>query len=108
MKILVQNLDTGRFFRAGIAWTTDAGRAFDFQSPEAAQRFWRENELVRVRIVFVPAKRSASARLFDGSLPALTAVSARRGAEGRGDGEATPRQMREGDKGWRGKASVGR
>ena len=39
----------------------DAGRAFDFQSIEAAQRFWRENQLVRVRIAFVAARRSKSA-----------------------------------------------
>jgi hypothetical protein len=53
IKILLQNLETRSFFQGGIAWTKDVGSAFDFQTIEAAQQFWRENGLVRVRLVFV-------------------------------------------------------
>jgi hypothetical protein len=56
IRILLQSLETRRFFRSGIAWTSDVARAFDFETIEAAQQFWRENQLVRVRIAFAPQR----------------------------------------------------
>ena len=53
IKIVLQNLATQFFFQGGTAWTHDAASAFAFQTIDAAQQFWRENGLVRVRIVFV-------------------------------------------------------
>jgi hypothetical protein len=52
VRVLLQNWETGTFFQGGIAWTKNIDRAFDFQTVEAAQQFWRENELVRVRTTF--------------------------------------------------------
>ena len=67
IKILLQNLETRFFFQGGAAWTQDVAKAFDFQTIEAAQQFWRENELVRVRIVFVscsPLRRNFAHPIF--------------------------------------------
>jgi hypothetical protein len=63
IKIVIQNRETKRFFQSGTAWTMNGERAFDFQSIEAAQRFWRENQLVRVRIAFLTGRFSPSLTL---------------------------------------------
>jgi hypothetical protein len=51
MKVLVQNSKTRIYFRSGIAWTNDVTQAFDFQTPDLAERFCKENGLVHVRVV---------------------------------------------------------
>lgn len=50
VQVLVQNSETGVFYRGGTAWTKEIDKAFDFRSPDAAERFCRENGLVRVRL----------------------------------------------------------
>jgi hypothetical protein len=67
-------LRSRRFSQGGIAWTDVAASAFDFQTIEAAQQFWRENGLVRVRIVWTAA---AERKSLSGLRRDQTAVKAR-------------------------------
>ena len=63
LQVLVQNWKTRVFYRGGTAWTEDAAQAHDFRSPNAAERFCKENGLVRVRLILRLVKPTPEGRL---------------------------------------------
>ncbi len=60
MKVLVHNVKANTYFQGGIAWTCNPIQAFDFETPNAAEGFCRDNDLVHVEIILQPTERRRS------------------------------------------------
>lgn len=69
MRILIQNCDTGSYFKEPNAWTVEPGEASDFPSTVRAAEAHRKQHLKHVRIVlkFSDSTMDISLPLKDGA-----------------------------------------
>ncbi len=51
MKVLLQDIKTGLYLQGVSGWTTDPNAALDFETTSRAFQFWRDNDLLDVRLV---------------------------------------------------------